>query len=219
MGVRVWILILGCLWPEQELENSSLAIRTPGLFSYLFRERANYFQINFHYSFSLTTLTFPKGTKQIIHYEIFDLKQNIRFTLCGHLVRQHIVMKTRTCNLLWKDVPAFRKITGFRVLFPGEEHLGSCGCHCTWVCPQSFLNWASPSWENFYWSAHNVSLERGNIFLFLTFGKTVAGADPVPECSNILLSLQLKLILRQFLLFPDEKKIFTSCKMQLLICL
>lgn len=40
------------------------------------------------------------------------------------MVRQHIEMKTGTCNLLWKDVPAFRKITGFRVWLPGEEHPG-----------------------------------------------------------------------------------------------
>lgn len=73
------------------------------------------------------TLTFLKGTKQIIHSEIFDLKQNITFALCGHLVRQHIEMKAGTSGLLWKDIPAFRKITRFRVWLPGEEHQKMAG--------------------------------------------------------------------------------------------
>lgn len=51
----------------------------------------------------------------------------------------------------------------------------------------------------------------------LPSGRAVAGADPGPLCSNILLPLQLKSILRQFLLFPNEKEIFPFCKMQLLI--
>lgn len=167
------------------------------------------------------TLTFLKGTKQVIHYEIFDLKQNIIFTLCGHFVWQHIEMKTGTSNLLWKDVPAFRKITGFRVWLPGEEHLEKwlIMCESQYMSLSLIIFCASLSWENFYWSTHNVSVEWGNLFLFLIFGKTVAGADPVPACSNILLPLQLKLILSQFLLFPNEKKIFPFCKMQLLIWL
>lgn len=158
------------------------------------------------------TLTFLKGTKQIIHYEIYDLKQNITFALCEHLVRQHIEMKAGTSSLLWKDVPAFRKITGFRVWLPGEEH------------PEKWL----VMWVSLYMSLSSIIFElcpsqlrillliypqcisgMGNMFLLLTFGKTEAGADPVPGCSNTLLPLQLKLILRQFLLFPNEKKILT----------
>lgn len=168
------------------------------------------------------TLTFLKGTKQIIHSEIFDLKQNITFALCGHLVRQHIEMKAGTSGLLWKDIPAFRKITRFRVWLPGEEH------------PEKWL----VIWMPLYMSLSSIIFELctsqlrilllisprcisgvGNMFLLLTFAKTVTGADPVPGCSITLLPVQLKLILRQFLLFPNEKKILTLCKMQLLIWL
>lgn len=116
-------MIPGCLWPEPELENSSLTIRILGFFSCLFRERANYFQINFHYSFFLMTLTFLKGTKQIIHYEIFDLKQNITFTLCGHLVKQHIEMKTETSNCFEKMFQLLEKSQDLESGFLGKNIL------------------------------------------------------------------------------------------------